>query len=206
MRPRVEFEDIEGLRREAGIDDGELREQVRRLRAGDSVRLTAATGGDPGPLDRLLVRIISVRAGVFHGSIVRAAGTRAARLEAGSPLTFRAAHIHSVVGNGHGGTPTPAPGRTEPQPEGATLIANKNISRPPVNGRCQTPLLTTEMRLKEIEELLKRVNGYAEFMCRTGGLEGTSPEAREQAVAAFHERMAAMERHLSRVHDEFRLG
>jgi hypothetical protein len=205
MGPRVEFEDIEGLRREAGIDDGELREQVRRLRAGDSVRLTAANGGEAGPRDRLLVRIIDIRGGVFRGSLVGAAGARPARLKAGSSLSFRASHIHSVVGNGHGAT-APAAGRSEPQREGATVTANNHAARPQSGGRSSGPPLTTEMRLKEIEELLKRVAGYAEFMCRAGGLEGTSSAAREQAVAAFHERMAAMERVRGRVHDEFRLG
>src|SRR5258708_6931518 len=41
MRHHIELENIEDMRREAGIDDVELREEIRGLRVGDSVRLTA---------------------------------------------------------------------------------------------------------------------------------------------------------------------
>jgi len=66
--------------------------------------------------------------------------------------------------------------------------------------------LTTEQRLVEIERLRQRLNAYVEFMCRTDGLQGTSSEAREKAVAAFHERMVALERQLGRIYEDFRLG
>jgi hypothetical protein len=73
-------------------------------------------------------------------------------------------------------------------------------------GRSQEGPLTTEQRLRDIERLLERVTGYAEFMCRASGMQGTSAEAREKAVGAFHEKFAVLERQLGRIHEEFRLG
>jgi hypothetical protein len=66
--------------------------------------------------------------------------------------------------------------------------------------------LTTQERLREIDLLRQRVNDYAEFMCRVDGLTGTSAEAKEKAVIAFHERMIAVEQQLGRIQEELRLG
>jgi hypothetical protein len=44
MRKVVEIEDIEQRRRRAGIDDVELRSEIRGLRVGDVVRVTFLTG------------------------------------------------------------------------------------------------------------------------------------------------------------------
>ncbi len=94
----VELEDIEAMRREAGIDDGELRRDVRGLQVGNSVRLTARLGSRPFPGVGLLVRITSIRGGVFRGRVTRgAAAPDLARLRAGALLTFTANHIHSVA-------------------------------------------------------------------------------------------------------------
>ena len=49
----------------------------------------------------------------------------------------------------------------------------------------QPPPLTTEERLRNIEAMRQRINGYVEFMCAVGNLNGTSAEAKEVAVAAF---------------------
>jgi hypothetical protein len=43
-------------------------------------------------------------------------------------------------------------------------------------------------------------------MCHGRGLQGTSAEARDKAVVAFHEMIAAFERQLGRIHEEFQLG
>ena len=51
----------------------------------------------------------------------------------------------------------------------------------------------------------QRVNDYAEFMCRVDGLTGTSAEAKEKAIVAFHERMVAFEHQLGRIQEELRL-
>jgi len=62
------------------------------------------------------------------------------------------------------------------------------------------------VRLRDIAALGQRIHGYVEFMCQIGTLAGTSAEAKETAVAAFHERLAALERQLGRIHDELQLG
>lgn len=79
-------------------------------------------------------------------------------------------------------------------------------ARGPFPRRTAEPPLTTDQRILAIEELLRRVNGYAKFTCRTDGLEGTSTEAREKAVAAFYERMSVLERQLGRIHEDYQLG
>ena len=69
MREPVVIEDIEEMRRREGIDDVELRQAIRGLRAGDCVRLTALTG-DRVPVGKpLLVRITSIRGTAFRGRI-----------------------------------------------------------------------------------------------------------------------------------------
>jgi hypothetical protein len=70
----------------------------------------------------------------------------------------------------------------------------------------EAPPQTTEECLRRIAALGKQVAGYVEFMCRTGSLGGTSAEARDQAVAAFCERLAILERELAQIHEDLRLG
>jgi hypothetical protein len=188
QRPPVEFEDIEALRLQAGIDDAELRESVRALRAGDSVSLTARVGAQAFPGDRLLVRITRRRGGVFRGELARGPASRRSPLKPGALVTFRARHIHSVPA-------APAAHSEGGQP------AMTSKGRP-----AKAPAPTTQRRLEEIGEMLARVGAYAEFMRGAAGAAGASGEARARAVAAFHERVAALEAQLGRIHDEFRLG
>ena len=70
----------------------------------------------------------------------------------------------------------------------------------------EAPPQTTEECLRRIAALGKQIAGYVEFMCRTGSLGGTSAEARDQAVAAFCERLAILERELAQIHEDLRLG
>jgi hypothetical protein len=96
MRNTVAIEDIEEMRRREGIDDVELREGIRGLRVGDSVRLTLLTGA-PAAGETLLVRITRIRGRAFRGRLVaRPASARLAPLQAGSLLDFTATHIHSL--------------------------------------------------------------------------------------------------------------
>jgi hypothetical protein len=96
--------------------------------------------------------------------------------------------------------------------EGEAMATKK--PRPPVMavrvplrpGYVHRPGMTTQDRLHEIELMRQRVNDYAEFMCRVDGLTGTSAEAKEKAVTAFHERMVALEQQLGRIQEELRLG
>jgi hypothetical protein len=52
----------------------------------------------------------------------------------------------------------------------------------------------------------QQINRYIDRLSRPSDQNGTSGEARDKAVAAFYERMAAMERQLARIHEDLRLG
>jgi hypothetical protein len=69
-----------------------------------------------------------------------------------------------------------------------------------------TPPATLEERLQRIEAMGQRITGYVEFMCQVCALAGTSAEAKERAVTAFHDRMVVAEKQLGQVHDDLRLG
>ncbi len=69
----------------------------------------------------------------------------------------------------------------------------------PRAGPWPEPPATTEELLRHIEALGQRVSGHVAFMCAVDTLAGTSDEAKEKAVAVFHERLAGLERELSRV-------
>jgi hypothetical protein len=98
MRYPIEIEDIEEKRRQEGIEDVELREEIRGLRVGDLVKLTFVAG--PGTLETLFVRITSIHGAAFRGRLT-AGPTHAglARLRAGSRVAFTADHIHSLPRN-----------------------------------------------------------------------------------------------------------
>ena len=70
----------------------------------------------------------------------------------------------------------------------------------------EAPPQTTEEGLRRIAALGKQIAGYVEFMGGIGGLVGTSAEAKDVAVAAFCERLTALERELARIHEDLRLG
>jgi len=63
-----------------------------------------------------------------------------------------------------------------------------------------------EERLQRIEAMNRRINAYVRFRCKAGNLNGTSAEAKDKAVAAFYERMAALERQLGRIQEDLQLG
>src|SRR5258708_5853692 len=68
MSQRVQFENIEEMRRTAGIDDVELREAIRQLQVGDSVKLTLLIAGSfPG--EPVIVRITSINGNQFRGKL-----------------------------------------------------------------------------------------------------------------------------------------
>ncbi len=98
MSKRVEFENIEELRRRAGIEDVELREAIRGLRVGDFVRITPLTGGRSSPGHTLLARITRIESDGFRGKVADwAASPAGPGLRVGSAVAFTAAHIHSVA-------------------------------------------------------------------------------------------------------------
>jgi hypothetical protein len=104
MRAPVEIENIEEMRRRAGIEDVELRVAIRGLQVGDFVRVTLRANTKSS--ETLLVRVTSIRGSAFRGKLVhRPASAGLANLRAGSPVAFTPAHIHSLVKRGQ------APGR-----------------------------------------------------------------------------------------------
>jgi hypothetical protein len=73
-------------------------------------------------------------------------------------------------------------------------------------GPWQQPPWTTEERLERIQAMAQRINGYVEYMCKVGDLNGTSAEAKHNAVVTFYERMVILERQLGRIQEDLRLG
>ncbi len=95
MRNLVEIENIEEMRRQEGIDDVELRDEIRRLAVGDFVKVTFLAGTKA--CETLLVRITSIRGPAFRGKLVHGpTSTGLSQLRAGSPIAFTTAHIHSL--------------------------------------------------------------------------------------------------------------
>jgi hypothetical protein len=98
MRQRVGIENIEGMRRWAGIDDVELQEAIRGLQVGDFVKLTLLTGTTSFAGETLAVRITRIRGNEFRGKLAeRPATTGLSELRVGSPVTFTRDHIHSIA-------------------------------------------------------------------------------------------------------------
>jgi hypothetical protein len=97
VRNAVEIEDIERLRRRAGIEDTQLRDEIRLLRIGDAVNLTFLKDTVSGAGETLAVRITFIRSGCFRGNL--ASEPRSAYLSAlrpGSTVIFKTTHIHSI--------------------------------------------------------------------------------------------------------------
>jgi hypothetical protein len=97
MRDLLEIENIEEMRRREGIDDVELREEIRGLAIGDRVKITLLLGTESAVSETVVVRITSIRESAYRGKLVnRPLATRLSRLRAGWPVVFTAAHIHSI--------------------------------------------------------------------------------------------------------------
>jgi len=97
VQKSVVIENIDEMRRREGIDDVELRKDIRGLRVGDFVRLTLLTGGPAAAGETVLVRLTRIKGSQFRGKLAsRPAALRLATLADGEPLAFTAAHIHSL--------------------------------------------------------------------------------------------------------------
>lgn len=202
MRSRVVIEDIEAVRREQGINDDELREQLRGLRVGDLVRITllcgAAAGGETVP-----VRITRVRGSALRGELTRKPASSAlSGLRAGSPVAFAAAQVHSLADRHPAAAPEATCGGTRANPPARPSRAGKR----PTAAAAQTIPGKPEERLRLIGALGERVQEHVRFICGGPALCGTSAESRERAVAAFCTAMVALERELGRISEELRLG
>ncbi len=228
MRDPIELENIEERRREMDIDDAELREQIRQLAVGDCVLLTLLKPTGAFADQTLRVRITSIRGSSLRGKVVGKRGRAGCPTPSpGTQLVFTTAHIHSVPepvhvvlpeGVARRGQPASTRPAARPGPSltgrrGVSMSPKRTASRPPPGTRASAPAravkdppLTTEERLQRIAALGKRVAEYVAFMARVGGLNGSSAEAKTQAVAAFYERLAVLEGQLARIHEELQLG
>src|SRR5579862_1006088 len=85
----VEIENIKEMRCRRGIEDDQLRQDIRGLEIGDCVNLTLASGSEPFGGETLLVRITCIRGYRFEGQLVkRPASTRLSKLRLGAPVAF----------------------------------------------------------------------------------------------------------------------
>jgi hypothetical protein len=97
MQNPVRIENIEELRRREGIDDAELREDVRALGLGHLVRVTLLTDDPSFAGETVVVRLTGINGSVFRGTLAgRPAAKGLHNLRAGSPVAFTTAHIHSL--------------------------------------------------------------------------------------------------------------
>lgn len=97
MRNPIEIEDIEEMRCQEGIDDVELRDEIRGLEIGDHVWITFLTRAPLPGAETLLVRITRISGAAFRGKLAgrpTLAGLSALRV--GSPVVFTTNHIHSL--------------------------------------------------------------------------------------------------------------
>jgi hypothetical protein len=97
MRRTIVIEDIEGMRRRVGIDDVELREEIRGLRVGDLVKITLLTGTTPRASETVPVKITDLGGYSFRGRLAgRPTSPGLSGLRPGFLVAFTAAHIHSL--------------------------------------------------------------------------------------------------------------
>src|SRR5438132_14289528 len=68
------------------------------------------------------------------------------------------------------------------------------------------PLHSAEAAKTCVMRFWTRKNGYVQFLCDVGNLDGTSAEAKDKAVAACYERMVVLERQLGRIQEDLQLG
>lgn len=98
MSRSVAIEDIDDMRRRAGIDDVELWHAIRGLRAGDCVRLTLMGAGDSLAGETLRVRITRIRGRDYRGMLAdKPTAQGLSLLHIGSPISFTASQIHSLA-------------------------------------------------------------------------------------------------------------
>src|SRR5436309_3080194 len=76
----------------------------------------------------------------------------------------------------------------------------------PFLGLVAPPCVTLADHLASIQALGRKVEEHVRFVAGVERLPGTSLEAREKAVMAFHERLATLERILGQTLEDLRLG
>ena len=85
------------------------------------------------------------------------------------------------------------------KPKAPPRIAPRYPELEPLNNLLRTPPSTTGDRLLHIQALGHRIEGYVEFMCAVENLRGSSVEAKQKAVAIFHDRLTILEPQLGHI-------
>jgi hypothetical protein len=94
----VEIENISEMRRSEGIYDAALDAEIQTLQAGECVRLTFLTGVAQTAGEIRLVRITSIKGGVFRGKLFNSSALDGpSKIPPGSLITFSKDHIHSIA-------------------------------------------------------------------------------------------------------------
>jgi hypothetical protein len=96
----IKIENIEEMRLQQGIDDVELRTEIRRLRVGNFVNLTFVSGA--GSSETLTVRITKVNGSNFLGKLVeKPRSSNLSEMSADAVVAFRNDQIHSISNKQH---------------------------------------------------------------------------------------------------------
>jgi hypothetical protein len=97
MENGVGIENIYEMRRREGHANVALRNQIRNLQVGDSVKLTFLTGTQAFAGETLMVRITSITGPAFRGKLAkRPTFSGLCKLRVGSYVTFTRDHILGV--------------------------------------------------------------------------------------------------------------
>jgi hypothetical protein len=100
-------------------------------------------------------------------------------------------------------TKTPARATRRTPSAGAATSGGKAAGPPDQDGPAPG---TTAWHLACIAALGQRVHEYVKLMAKARSTPSSSAEAIDRAVVAFHERLAVLEVHLGRIHEELHLG
>jgi hypothetical protein len=93
---RVLLENIEAMRRQAGIDDSDLKDAIGRLVIGDHVRVTLRSD-ESTSCETAVLRITEIGRMEFRGVLTGTPTTKGlTSLRAGFLLAFTTEHIHSL--------------------------------------------------------------------------------------------------------------
>ena len=99
MRGPLQVQDIEEMRRRAGIEDVELPQAIHVLRVGALVKITLLAGAPAAAGETLLVPDHQHPGSAFRGRLAdRPTSAGLSGLRPGRALAFTGSHIHSVPG------------------------------------------------------------------------------------------------------------
>lgn len=218
MRNIVEIENIEEMRRQEGIDDVELRLEIRNLRVGAIVKLTFLTSSKCR--ETLLVRITSIRGPAFRGKLVDQPTTMS-KHEARAVFAFTSAHIHSTqkkesaacLDNDlplestwlRSASFLTSEATMAKKKKKSTRMVPPTVAKSPKAVFTEPLALTLEEHIHCIKALSQRMDGYIRFVCQLGNEPGASDEVKKRALAVFYRQMIIAERQLGLIYNELRL-